>query len=131
MGKECTGMGDFFSLLVVKEIDKIDRFADVRKLWSYAGITPSVFASGNRSYNGRITKQGNKYLRWAIVEGIIPAIRKSPRLKQYYEKIKKKKGPNAAKVATERKLLELIYCVLKQKRNYYESKEVPSALVTS
>jgi transposase len=129
--KSVPGMGDFFSLLVVKEIDKIDRFADVRKLWSYAGITPSVFASGNRSYNGRITKQGNKYLRWAVVEGIIPAIRKSPRLKQYYEKIKRKKGPNAAKVATARKLLELIYCVLKQKRNYYESKEFPSALVTS
>lgn len=121
--KSVPGMGDFLSLLVVKEIDLIDRFADVRKLWSYAGITPSTYASGNRSYHGRITKQGNKFLRWAVIEAVIPAIRKSPRLKYYYQKIKSRKGPNAAKVATARKLLELIYCVLKEKRNYYETKK--------
>lgn len=130
--KSVPGMGDFFSLLVAKEIDIIDRFADARKLWGYAGIIPSTYASGNRCYHGRITKQGNKYLRWAMIEAVIPAIRKSPRLKYYYQKIKSKKGSNAAKVATARKLLELIYCVLKERRNYYETKrEVPTALITS
>jgi transposase len=48
-----------------------------------------------------LTKRGNKYLRWAIIEAIWPAIRKDLGLRLYYEKVKKRKGANKAKVARE------------------------------
>jgi len=29
---------------------------------------PSTYSSGGKTYHGRITKQGNKWLRWALAE---------------------------------------------------------------
>jgi hypothetical protein len=39
---------------------------------SYAGIVPSTYASGGKVWHGKLTKQGNRWLRWAIVEAVIP-----------------------------------------------------------
>jgi len=67
-----------------------------------------------------LTKQGNRYLRWACVEAAIPAISASLRLKMQYEKVKLRKGSNAAKVAVGRKILELVWIVLKKNCCYEE-----------
>lgn len=52
----------------------------------------------------KLTKQGNKYLRWALVEAIWPAVRSAPDLGAYYQKVKARKGANRAKIATARRL---------------------------
>jgi len=114
------GLGSFFSVLVAKEIGEVERFASPEKLCSYAGLVPSVHASGGRSYTGRITKQGNKWLRWALVEAVAPAIRTDAGLRGYYERIKRRKGVNSAKVATARRLLTIVYRCLKENRVYEE-----------
>ena len=114
------GIGRFFALLVSTEIDDIHRFRHKGKLCSYAGLVPSTYSSGDRLYHGRITKQGNKWLRWAMVEAVWPAIRKDMGLRKYYESIKRRKGANAAKVATARRLLTIVYQVLSQDRDYIE-----------
>ena len=54
-------------------------------------------------------------MRWAIVEAVIPAICTNGELRSYYERIKYKKGPKAAKLATARRLLAIVYRVLKEK----------------
>ena len=51
-----------------------------------------------KTYHGRITKQGNKWLRWALAEASHKAIVKSPSLRSYYNKIKYKKGSNTAQL---------------------------------
>ena len=66
-------------------------------------------------WHGRLTKQGNRWLRWAIVEAVIPAICSNGELRSYYERIRYKKGPKAAKLATARRLLAIVYRVLKEK----------------
>jgi len=114
------GIGKFFALLISTEIDDIHRFRHKGKLCSYAGLVPSTYSSGDRLYHGRITKQGNKWLRWAMVEAVWPAIRKDVGLRKYYEGIKRRKGANAAKVATARRLLTIVYQVLSQDRDYIE-----------
>jgi transposase len=112
------GIGEFFSVLIAYEVDDIRRFATEKKFFSYIGIIPSTFSSGGRTFHGRLIKQGNKYLRWSIVEAIWPAIEKDHELRVYYEKIRVKKGPNPAKIATARRLATIIYRVLYQKRPY-------------
>lgn len=96
----------------------VRRFATEKKFFSYIGIIPSTFSSGGKTFHGRPTKQGNRYLRWAIVEAIWPAIEHDPDLRAYYEKVRVKKGPNPAKIATARRLATIIYRVLYQKRPY-------------
>lgn len=102
------GIGAFLGLVVRYEIDTIARFPAPQKLTSYAGLVPSTYASGGRVFHGRITKTGNRWLRWALVEAAWPAIRKSRWLRAFYERVKRQKGTNKAKVAVARKLCELV-----------------------
>jgi transposase len=114
------GIGRAFALLCVSEIDEIERFGTPKKLHAYAGLVPSRYASGGRTYHGRIIKGGNKYLRWAMVEAVWPAIQTDAGLGAYYQRLVQKKGPNRAKVATARRLLTIVYRVLKERRAYEE-----------
>ncbi len=77
-----------------------------------------MYASGGRVFHGRLTKQGNKWLRWALIEAVAPALRGDAELRQYYERLRQRKGANAAKVATARRLLTIVYRVLSQGRPY-------------
>lgn len=112
------GFGVFLSVLVAVEIADIERFEHVGKLHSYAGVIPSTYSSGGRTYHGKIIKEGNRWLRWAVVEAVWPAIRADFDLRCFYERIKRKKGANSAKVATARRLLTIIYRLLKENRSY-------------
>src|SRR5262249_13091575 len=62
------GVGPFCALLIRYEIDAIGRFASAKKLTSYAGLCPSTYSSGGKTFHGSITRQGNRWLRWALVE---------------------------------------------------------------
>ena len=112
------GIGKFFSLLVVSEIDGIDRFRSPAKLHAYAGLVPSTYSSGGRTYHGRIIKQGNKYLRYAMIEAVWPALSKCMDLEKVYNRVYSRRGSNSAKVAAARRLLTIVYRVLKENREY-------------
>jgi transposase len=116
--KSIPGIGDFFSVLVKVEIGDVNRFHNASRLCSYAGLVPSTYASGGKVWNGRITKTGNKWLRTAMVEAVIPAICSNMELRRYYERIRYNKGAKAAKVATARKLLCIVYRVLREKDTF-------------
>jgi transposase len=107
--KTIPGIGDFLAVLVKVEIGDICRFRTSSHLCSYAGLVSSTYSSGGRIWNGRITKQGNKWLRWAMVEAVVPAISSNGESRSYYEKIRSRKGSKVAKVATARRLLCIEY----------------------
>lgn len=116
--KTIPGLGEFFARLVAAEIDDIGRFRSAAKLACYAGLVPSTYSSGGKTFHGRIIKAGNKWLRWAFVEAVAPAVTADPALKFDYERLKATKGTNRAKVAVARKLLTIAYQVLRDKRDY-------------
>jgi transposase len=130
------GIGPFFSVLILYEIDDISRFRDEKKLCAYAGLVPSTYASGGKVFHGRITKTGSKWLRWAAIEAAQTAVRSDSEFHDYYQRIRIRKGTNAAKVATARRLLTIVYRLLRQGR-FYERRTTntrkivtPAALVT-
>jgi transposase len=112
------GIGKFFALLIATEIDNITRFRDSNKLASYAGLIPSVHSSADKRFYGRIIGHGNKYLRWAFIEAVWPAIKKDLSLRELYESLKIRKGTNKAKVAVARRIAIIAYRVLSQRRPY-------------
>jgi len=114
------GIGSFLSVLIRYEVDDMQRFREAKKFAGYTGLVSSTYASGSRLVHGRLTKQGNKWLRWAFIEAVIPAIRCSPFLRRYYERIKARLGVKEAKTATARKLAELTWAVWTQRRCYEE-----------
>lgn len=112
------GIGDFLSVLIRYEVDDITRFREAKKLASHTGLIPSTYASGPRTVHGRLTKQGNKWLRWAFIEAVSSAIRCEPSLRRFYEKIKARRGTKDARTATARKLVELVWTVWTERRCY-------------
>jgi transposase len=112
------GIGKFFALLIATEVDDIARFRDKNKFASYAGLIPSVHASADKRFYGRIIGHGNKYLRWAFIEAVWPAIKKDLSLRELYESLKARKGANKAKVAVARRIAIIAYRVLSQRRPY-------------
>jgi transposase len=107
--KTIPGIGITFATLIVSEVDDITRFPNPKKFAAYVGLVPSTYSSGSRTFHGRITKQGNKWLRWAFVEAVWPAVKRDQEFRSYYQKIKARKGANPAKVATARRLLTVTY----------------------
>jgi transposase len=117
------GIGDFFAVLLAVEIDDVHRFSRPQKLTAYAGLVPSTYASGGYVHHGRITKRGNKWIRWACIEAVYPAIRQDPALRALYERLKTAKGANVAKVAVAKRLLAIAYRVLSEGRPYRPAEE--------
>jgi len=113
------GIGEYTAYLLLAEIGEIDRFNSAKKLASYAGLVPSVNQSGQHLYFGRITKQGDTYMRYGAVESSHVAVRFDEGFGQRYRLLKSKKGSAVAITAIARDLIEVVYYVLKEKRNYY------------
>lgn len=122
------GFGVFLSVLVATEIADIQRFSSLSNLHSYAGVIPSTHSSGGKTYHGHLVREGNKRLRWGLIEAVWPAVQKDITLRIYYEKRKAKKGANTAKVATARRLLSIIYSVLKEERSYVINRKLSGRL---
>ena len=112
------GVGKISAFLLLAEIGPLERFPSPEKLCSYAGIVPSYHQSGQVEYRGPITKQGNKFIRWILVEAAHIAVRKDPALKEFYQRIRYKKGTHKATVAVARKLLTYVYHILKRQEAY-------------
>lgn len=114
------GVGDILALLLRYEIDALERFSTPKRLSSYAGLVPSLYSSGGRSYYGGITRQGNHWLRWAMTEAAQAASATSDCLGAYYQEVKARRGGNTATIALARRLLEIVYHVWKENRPYFE-----------
>jgi transposase len=91
------------ALLVSSFIDDVNRFPSPKHLCGYFGIAPSLHQSGDVSYTGHITKEGNKWVRRNIVECTRWAVRKDDRLHSFFLRVMRKKGKNKAYVAVARK----------------------------
>jgi transposase len=115
--KTIPGIGEFFARLIDAEIDDIARFRTPKKLAAYAGLVPSTYSSGGKTFHGKIIKQGNKWLRWAFVEAVAPAVATDPQLRTQYEHLKFR-GTNKARAAIARKLLTIAFQILCDQRPY-------------
>jgi transposase len=120
------GFATTLSVLVAVEIADIERFESPAHLHAYAGLIPSTHSSGGRTHHGHITKEGNPWLRWAVLEAVFPATQASLEIRGLYDRLARRKNPNIAKVAVARRLLAIIYRVLKEKRNYIKEMKTSS-----
>lgn len=114
------GVGEVFSALMALEIDSIKRFRDAAHLASYAGLVPRTYASGGYSHQGSLVSGSNHFLKWAFLEAAWSALNKSAYCRHYFERVKSRLGSKSAVVALARRLAQIAYCVLKEKRSYEE-----------
>jgi transposase len=112
------GMGYYNATTFVGEIGDIRRFDNKDKVASFAGLAPRVHQSGEKTKLGHITKQGNKGLRWVMIQAANTAIQYDKTLKKMYERLAPKKGHQKAVVAVARRMVTLLYVMLKHNIEY-------------
>jgi transposase len=113
-----TGIDYYSAMLLINEIGDVNRFPTADKLVSYAGLAPGQRQSADHTFHGHITRQGNRYIRWILIEAAQHAARFDPQLTPFYERIAARRGRQRAIVAVARKLLIYIYQVLKKQEPY-------------
>ena len=114
------GIGKKIAPIILAEIGDINNFSTTSKLTAFAGIDPSENQSGNKkSTDEKTSKRGSPYLRHAIYQAAFVASNNDPVMHDYYVK-KRAEGKHhyVALAGVERKLLGIIFHVLKENRDY-------------
>lgn len=118
--KSIPGIGTYSALLIYAEIGDVSRFSNYKQLCSYAGITSSVYQSGDTVRYGHITKQGDTLLRWILIQAVFKTVKHSPGMQKFHKRMLYKKGKKVAKIALTRKLLVYIYVMLTHRVRFQE-----------
>lgn len=113
---------DYFSaMLIMSEIGDISRFGNPNKLVSWSGLCPTLHQSGNSLYMGSM-KDGNKKIRWILIQAANTAVRTDARMKKYYTKIVKRHGHSIAITHVANKMIRIMWYMLKNKKTYSDGK---------
>jgi len=106
------GIGFLTAATILAEVGDPTRFASPERLTSWAGLTPTERSSADHTRRGHITKQGSRWLRWAMVEAAAK-VGRAPDLRHFADPIAERRGVKIARVALARRLLTFAFYALR------------------
>ena len=116
------GIGELSSRVIVGAVDKVKRFGSKKQIAKYGALTPRIYQSGGVTHMGRISRDGRHEIRRVLLQCAHTVARmksyEAKPLRQFFERIRKRRGKKIAIVALARKLLVVAYGVLKTKSVY-------------
>lgn len=107
------GIGVVTAAELFSEIGDISNFDSASQLIKRAGTNPMVKQSGGqKGYYGRITKQGNKHLRYVLFQAGRSICRHNYDLKPFFDRLKQKgKHSKVIFIAMGNKLLKIVFAI--------------------
>jgi transposase len=122
--QQLPGIGPILALTIFYEMGELGRFDTAKDFSSYCRVVPGVAQSGQSTQRGRGSKQGNHYLKWALSQAAVHAVRCYPRVRRYYERQLRRHRGRARQMVVyniiAHKLAQGIYHVLKERTEYRE-----------
>jgi transposase len=122
------GIGPVFCSGILAEIGDINCFKDQASIAKYAGLVWSKCQSGKfEAEESRMIRSCNHYLRFYLVEAANSVKRVEPEFRDYYWKKYRevsKHQHKSALVLTVRKLVRLIYALLRNDQVYMPRRKV-------
>jgi hypothetical protein len=118
------GIGFITAISIIGYIGDPLFLQNPRELAGFIGVVPREHSTGERVRKGGITHLGSPLLRSLLIEAAWIAKNKDKRLEQFYNRVYSKNKHDSgiaarkAIVAVARKLTMIIYCLLKEQRNY-------------
>jgi transposase len=117
--KTAPGVGFVTAEVIISELGDVGRFRNAKAVCAYAGLVPTVRQSGGKkSKDLRITKEGSGLLRWALVEAVWRLVGSSLKWGGLFARLKHRSGSKRAIVAVARKLLCVLYAMLRTSTPY-------------
>jgi transposase len=115
------GIAEFGALMIFAEIADINRFKSPKQLAMYAGLCPGVYQTGNTERTTR-NHAVNKWLKWIVTECSGRATTLTgTRLQAHYAKIAKRKNSKVGRRSAARKMIHIIWHMLKDQQPYRAS----------
>ncbi len=110
-------IGKIASRVLVGALDDAERFDNKKCVANYGGLAPTIYQSGGTTNLGRINRDGRQEVRKVLLQCAHTIQRMISRdaapVREFFERIEKRRGKKRAVVATARKLLTIAYGVLK------------------
>ncbi|ANU55114.1 IS110 family transposase [Acutalibacter muris] len=118
------GIGKVYSAGIIAEIGDINRFQSQASVAKYAGLVWKQHQSGEfEAQNTRLIKSGNRFIRYYLLEAANSVRRCDSEFRRYYDlkyKQVNKYQHKRALALTARKLVRLVFRLLKEGRNYIQ-----------
>jgi transposase len=106
-------------------------FKNGRELSAWIGLVPRQSSTGGKERLGRISKQGDQYLRWLLVAGAMAVIkgakRRETKNRPWLDELMAKKPPKVVAVALANKMARTAWALLSHGGTYQE----PATAATS
>lgn len=109
------GIGPVTVFALLAYLGKCERFSRGAQVGYYVGLVPRVDISGDQVRYGRILSRGCQPIRRTIIQAAwaLTRSKNAGPLKDFFERLKARKGSKKAIVATARKMLETLYTMIK------------------
>lgn len=110
-------IGKIASRVLVGALDDASRFDNKKCVANYGGLAPTIYQSGDVTHMGRINRDGRQEVRKVLLQCAHTIQRTATHdaapIRDFFERLEKRRGKKRAVVATARKLLTIAYGVLK------------------
>jgi transposase len=87
------------------ELGDVRRFPNPRAVAAYVGLVPRVAQSADKAHHGRLTRQGNRELRWILSQWAVRLLRTDPLVQQWSRGMRRRMHKNKVRMALARRLL--------------------------
>jgi transposase len=116
----CPGVGPIVATGFAHAIRDPNRFSSGRAVGAYLGLVPSLYASGKTNMKGKITKCGNRHVRWllCVAANALLLSGEDSSLRRWGLALKQRVGSKKAKVALARKLSMVLWAMWRDGRPY-------------
>jgi transposase len=121
------GVGAYTAVALACRVGRVERFPRSHSLANYWGLTPGCRDSGETRRAGSITKAGSATARWLLAQMTRQVLRKDTRLREWFKRIKRRRGSSIARVAVMRKLATTIWHMLTKKKTYAECRALSAS----
>jgi transposase len=112
------GVGMLTIETILAELGDWRRFRCADAVVSFAGLDPGVRESDGKRKDLKLSKRGSPLLRWILIQLAHRVKLKSARWRHSFERISKRAGRKKATCAIARRLLLVIYAMLRDGKSY-------------
>lgn len=110
--KQLPSMGAVSVLTVISELGDAARFRDAKAVASSGGLVPRVSQSADIAHHGRLTKRGNRGLRFILGQWAVRLLATNPVAIGWAQQRRRRLHVNKVKMALARKLLIGVWIML-------------------